>query len=115
MDRRVAKPEPEGISGSGGFQFEALVYRKPNSSMFMSKSWHRELVPPPPPYVHGGAGHSCLEISSYAVVKAGSQICVSVDGNGTYCLDAASDTGTYCIVTDTGTYCKDDAWSEVGK
>ncbi|XP_066365612.1 uncharacterized protein, partial [Miscanthus floridulus] len=113
MDRRVAKPEPEGVSGGGGFQFEALVYRKPNYSGFLSKTWHRELVPPPPPYVHGGgAGHSCLEINSYAVVKAGSQICVSVVGNGTYCLDAASDTGTYCIVTNTATYCKDDAWSE---
>jgi hypothetical protein len=115
MDRRVAKPEPEVVS-RGGFQFEALVYRKPSYSGFLSKTWHRVLVPPPPPYVHGGgAGDSCLEISSYAVVKAGSQICVSVDGNGTYCLDAVSDTGTHCIVTDTATYCKNDAWSEVGK
>ncbi|KAG0519395.1 hypothetical protein BDA96_09G260500 [Sorghum bicolor] len=108
MDRRVAKPEPQG--SGGGFQFEALVYRKPHSS-----SWHRELVPPPPTYVLGGAGDSCLEISSYAIVKAGSQICVSVDGNGTYCLDAASNTGTTDWTGMVATYCEDDAWSEVGK
>ena len=38
MNRRVAKPGPEGVSGGGGFQFEALVYRKPNYSGFLSKT-----------------------------------------------------------------------------
>ncbi|CAD6332707.1 unnamed protein product [Miscanthus lutarioriparius] len=98
MDRRVAKPEPGGVSdGGGGFQFEALVYRKPSFGGFLSKTWHCDLLPPLPPHV-GGSGHSCLEISSYGVV--GSQVCISVDGDGTYCLAAVSN--TYC-------------WSEVGK
>jgi hypothetical protein len=103
MERRVAKPKP---GGCGGFQsqFEALVYRKPSvsCSRFVPKTWRRERLPPPPPYIHGAADHSWLEISSYAVV--GSQVCISVDGDGTYCLAVVSDT-----VMDTY------SWSEVGK
>ena len=104
MDRRVAKPEPGGVSDGGGggggsfhFQFEALVYRKPWYLGYLSKTWHCDLLPPLPPHV-GGSDHSYLEISSYAVV--GSQVCISVDGDGTYCLTTVNN--TYC-------------WSEVGK
>ncbi|RLN17482.1 hypothetical protein C2845_PM02G09270 [Panicum miliaceum] len=89
MDR-VTKPELEADC-----KFEALVYRKPSSN-FLSCSWDCDLLLPPPCF-HDTI-HSCLEISSYAVVKGGSQICISVDGVGTYCLDIVS-------------Y----AWSEVGK
>jgi hypothetical protein len=104
MERRVAnKPEPRGC---GGFQsqFEALVYRKPSvsCSRFLPKTWRCETLPPPPPYICGGADRSWLEISSYTVV--GSQVCISVDGDGTYCLTTVSNP-----VIDTY------SWSEVGK
>ncbi|OEL14375.1 hypothetical protein BAE44_0024608 [Dichanthelium oligosanthes] len=93
MDR-ISKPEAEAEAGG---QFEALVYRKPFP--WRKYSWACDILPPPPPYIGDTTSHSsCLEISSYAVLKGGSQICVSVDGAGTYCLDTAS-------------Y----AWSEVGR
>ncbi|WVZ83747.1 hypothetical protein U9M48_030856 [Paspalum notatum var. saurae] len=70
--------------------FEVLIYHSACSSV-LSKSWHCKLLPLPPPYILGKTSrHSCLEISSYAVLKGGSQICISVNGVGTYCLDTAS-------------------------
>ncbi|KAF8728725.1 hypothetical protein HU200_018001 [Digitaria exilis] len=89
MDR-ITKPEQETDC-----KFEALVYRKPSAN-FLSYSWDCDRLLPPPCF--RDTVHSCLEISSYAVVKGGSQICISVDGVGTYCLDMVSF-----------------AWSEVGK
>lgn len=85
---RIAKPE-------SGCQFEALVYRN-HPANILSKTWECELLPLPP-YICD-TRHGCLKISSYAVVKGGREICISVDGVGTYCFDTVS-------------Y----VWSEVGK
>ncbi|KAJ1266764.1 hypothetical protein BS78_07G003300 [Paspalum vaginatum] len=80
-----------------GNQFEAFIYRNPDRiSCF--KSWDCRLIPPPP-YVYDAKYMAmCPEITSYAVLGDGSNICISVDGVGTYCLDTRSHT-----------------WSEVGR
>uniref|UniRef100_A0A0E0LP29 Uncharacterized protein n=1 Tax=Oryza punctata TaxID=4537 RepID=A0A0E0LP29_ORYPU len=88
MDR-IAKPE------SYQFEIEALIHRN-FSPVIPSKSWDCEILSSPPPDVD--RVRTCLEITSYGVVRGDSQICVSVDSVGTYCMDTAS-------------Y----AWSEVGK
>ncbi|RLM79687.1 uncharacterized protein C2845_PM12G32030 [Panicum miliaceum] len=79
------------------YQFEAFVYRRPASTYF-SKSWQCQLLPSLP-YVHNTKQwHSFPQISSYAVGNGGSEICISVQGRGTYCLNTTSYT-----------------WTEVGK
>ncbi|CAN6184651.1 unnamed protein product [Urochloa humidicola] len=86
-------------SAEGDGQFEAFVFYKPTvSSYTKSRQWI--LLPPPPPYVrqlkHHCNSHRQPEISSYAVVSGvaggASQVWISVDGVGTYCLDTESHT-----------------------
>uniref|UniRef100_A0A0E0HLZ8 DUF1618 domain-containing protein n=1 Tax=Oryza nivara TaxID=4536 RepID=A0A0E0HLZ8_ORYNI len=89
MDR-IAKPQ------EADYLFEALVYRMICSS-YLSKSWDCQLLPPPPPYVVK-CGVDFLKIISYGLVKGGSEICISIDGVGTYCFDTVKHT-----------------WIEVGK
>ncbi|CAL5044458.1 unnamed protein product [Urochloa decumbens] len=92
---RILKPEPSSMEPT--YQFEAFVYRKPALTYF-SKSWQCQLLPSLP-YVHNTKQwHSFPQISSYAVVNGGSEICISVEGLGTYCLNTTSYT-----------------WTEVGK
>jgi hypothetical protein len=93
---RIPKPEV-GCRAQYSEQFEAFVYRKPTKSNYY-KSWHCQLLPPPPYIREPKYCHGCPEICSYAVLRGGSHICISVKGVGTYCLDTASHT-----------------WSEVGK
>ncbi|OEL38818.1 hypothetical protein BAE44_0000156, partial [Dichanthelium oligosanthes] len=64
-----------------------------------NKTWHCNLVPPPP-FVREPSNwdNSRREITAYGVVGGGSHVCISVEGVGTYFLDTASH-----------------AWSEVGK
>uniref|UniRef100_A0A0A9C4I5 DUF1618 domain-containing protein n=1 Tax=Arundo donax TaxID=35708 RepID=A0A0A9C4I5_ARUDO len=85
---------PKSRSGN---QFEAFVYCNPELTRF-SKSWDCQVLPPPP-YVHDAAYLDiCPEIISYGVVNDGSEIFISVEGVGTYCLDTTNHT-----------------WREVGK
>nr|ABF93970.1 hypothetical protein LOC_Os03g05380 [Oryza sativa Japonica Group] len=82
MDR-VPKPEI-GSRAQTSDQFEAFIYRK----NFVDC----QLLPPPPylrDYKHCERRH---KINAYAVVDGGSQICISVEDVGTYCLDTASHT-----------------------
>ncbi|KAL6656910.1 hypothetical protein ACP70R_004690 [Stipagrostis hirtigluma subsp. patula] len=90
-------PEPKG-NGHSSHQFEALVYGKPTSTS-IAKSWHSKLLPPPPfirDLRHWENGRP--RISSYGVVGGGSQVFVSVEGVGTFCLDTVEHT-----------------WSEIGE
>ncbi|PAN41171.2 hypothetical protein PAHAL_8G016200 [Panicum hallii] len=92
---RILKPEPSSMEQT--YQFEAFVYRRPGPTFFY-KCWHCQLLPSLP-YVHSTKQwHSFPQISSYAVVNGGSEICISVEGLGTYCLNTTSYT-----------------WTEVGK
>ncbi|EAY88545.1 hypothetical protein OsI_10019 [Oryza sativa Indica Group] len=70
------------------YQVEAFVYRHPSPAHY-SRTWHCELLPPPP--------YRRLEICSYAALGS-SSICISVNGIGTYRLNIATQT-----------------WEEVGK
>uniref|UniRef100_A0A0E0E7F8 DUF1618 domain-containing protein n=1 Tax=Oryza meridionalis TaxID=40149 RepID=A0A0E0E7F8_9ORYZ len=82
MDR-VPKPEI-GNRAQTSDQFEAFIYRK----NFVDC----QLLPPPPylrDYKHCESRH---KINAYTVVDGGSQICISVEDVGTYCLDTASHT-----------------------
>ncbi|TVU37923.1 hypothetical protein EJB05_11267, partial [Eragrostis curvula] len=91
-------PELEvGCNEKYSYQFEAFVCRKPTLTSY-SKTWQCELLPPPPFVRDPKYLHSRPEISSYAVVDGGSQICISVDDVGTYCLDT-----------------EDHTWSQVGE
>uniref|UniRef100_A0A0E0LP43 DUF1618 domain-containing protein n=1 Tax=Oryza punctata TaxID=4537 RepID=A0A0E0LP43_ORYPU len=97
MDR-IVKPEAgcrAPVEQSNHFEVEALIYSK-YSPVILCKSWECELLPPLPLNVRDDT--TFLEVSSYAVIKGDSQICISIDGVGTYCLDTASN-----------------VWSEVGK
>ncbi|TVU38236.1 hypothetical protein EJB05_11593, partial [Eragrostis curvula] len=87
---RVPEPQPAAAAGVGS-QFEAFVYRKPRSNRYF-KSWDCQLLLPPP-YVRDAATQTrCPEITSYGVVNDGSHVFISVDGIGTYFLDAESHT-----------------------
>ncbi|KAG0519392.1 hypothetical protein BDA96_09G260200 [Sorghum bicolor] len=98
-----AEPDFDDLDGGGGGDLFIMERRGGSCSRFLPKTWRCDRLPPPPPYIHGGgADHSWLEINSYAVV--GSQVCISVDGDGTYCLAAVSNP-----VIDTY------SWSEVGR
>ncbi|KAL6641981.1 hypothetical protein ACP70R_020162 [Stipagrostis hirtigluma subsp. patula] len=81
-------PEPESRNASQkSDQFEAFVYRKPNVTS-VSKSWYGHLLPPPPYVREDTCSWSHRpKITSYAVLGGGSQICISAEGAGTYCLD----------------------------
>uniref|UniRef100_A0A0A8YMD6 DUF1618 domain-containing protein n=1 Tax=Arundo donax TaxID=35708 RepID=A0A0A8YMD6_ARUDO len=92
-------PEQElGGSRKPSYQFEAFVYRKSTLTSF-TKSWHCQLLPPPPFVCDPKYWHSSRrpKISSYAVVKGVngvSHVCISTDGAGTYCLDTMTHTWT---------------------
>ncbi|OEL21891.1 hypothetical protein BAE44_0017090 [Dichanthelium oligosanthes] len=93
---RIPRPEAGSDMQTSG-QFEAFIYRKPTTTSF-AESWHCQLLPPPPylrDYKYCKRRH---KIAAYGVVGGGSQICLSVEDVGTYCLDTASH-----------------VWSEVGK
>ncbi|XP_052150289.1 uncharacterized protein LOC127768702 [Oryza glaberrima] len=78
------------------YQVEAFVYRHPSPARY-SRTWHCELLPPPP-YLHEPNKYNRrLEICSYAALGS-SSICISVNGIGTYRLNIATQT-----------------WEEVGK
>ena len=70
-------------------QFEAFVYRKPNA-VHLNKAWQCQLLPSLPNVHDTKQRHSFPPISSYAVVNGGSEICISVQGLGTYCLNTTS-------------------------
>uniref|UniRef100_A0A0D9Y1W6 Uncharacterized protein n=1 Tax=Leersia perrieri TaxID=77586 RepID=A0A0D9Y1W6_9ORYZ len=87
-------PEPElNWSTPWSDQFEAYVYCNP-TSMPLIKSWQWQLLPPPPFVREFNHWNSSTrpEINSYALL--GSDICISVNGVGTYSLDTASHTWT---------------------
>ncbi|KAG2550118.1 hypothetical protein PVAP13_9KG282600 [Panicum virgatum] len=93
---RILRPEPSGMEQT--HQFEAFVHRRPGSTFF-SKSWQCQLLPSLPCAHTTKQWHSFPQIiSSYDVLNGGSEICVSVQGLGTYCLNTTSHT-----------------WTEVGK
>ncbi|GJN11025.1 hypothetical protein PR202_ga29183 [Eleusine coracana subsp. coracana] len=79
-------------------QFEVFATRSLIMTTY-NKTW-KCLQLPPPPYIREPKYFrgSCPEISSYAVLDGGAQVCVSVDGVGTYSLDTQNHT-----------------WIEVGK
>jgi hypothetical protein len=91
----ITAPEV-GRIGQLSHQFEAFVYRKSTLTSF-SKSWHCQLLPPPPfvcnpnMYCHD----NLPSISSYTVVGGGSHICLSAEGAGTYCLDTVRHTWSH--------------------
>nr|CAB3454969.1 unnamed protein product [Digitaria exilis] len=81
-------------------QFVGIINRRP-ATFRSNKSWHCHILPPPPLLrepCHWDSKNSRPEIVAYGVVGGGSQVCISVNGVGTYCLDTASH-----------------EWSEVGK
>uniref|UniRef100_A0A0A9DI12 DUF1618 domain-containing protein n=1 Tax=Arundo donax TaxID=35708 RepID=A0A0A9DI12_ARUDO len=85
-------PRPETrCSGQHSDQFEAFVYRKPTSISFCQP------LPPPPFVLDPKYRDSRTKISSYAVIEAdgGNQICISVEGAGTYCLHMVNHTWTH--------------------
>ncbi|RLN11496.1 hypothetical protein C2845_PM09G09330 [Panicum miliaceum] len=77
-------------------QFEAFMYHRPSLTSF-NKSWQHQLLPPPPficnPKYYVDNSTQPM-ITSYAVVGGGSQVCISVDDAGTYCLDTVTHTWT---------------------
>uniref|UniRef100_A0A0D9Z220 DUF1618 domain-containing protein n=1 Tax=Oryza glumipatula TaxID=40148 RepID=A0A0D9Z220_9ORYZ len=78
------------------YQVEAFVYRHPSPARY-SRTWHCELLPPPPYLREPNKYNRRLEICSYAALGS-SSICISVNGIGTYSLNIATQT-----------------WEEVGK
>ncbi|CAL5085602.1 unnamed protein product [Urochloa decumbens] len=93
----VPRPEYHRRETHTSDQFEAFVCRRKPAA---AESWRCQLLPPPPylrdsKYWQSRRSH---KIAAYGVVDGGSQVCISVEGVGTYCLDTASHT-----------------WSEVGK
>ena len=89
IEGRPYQEELQGDDEQLSNQFEAFVY---NSE---SKSWHRQLLPPPP-FVHDPKHYENSkhpDITSYAVVERGGShvvVYVSADGAGTYCLDTVT-------------------------
>lgn len=81
---RIPKPEL-GCTAQGSYQFQAFLYGR--TSWSYENCWS-SLILPPPPYIRDSTSLHCPEISSYAVV--GSDICISVDGVGTFCLDTVN-------------------------
>ncbi|KAG2654740.1 hypothetical protein PVAP13_1NG500700 [Panicum virgatum] len=84
---RILKPEPSSMEQT--CQFEAFVYSKPNA-VHLNKAWQCQLLPSLPNVHDTKQRHSFPQISSYAVVNGGSEICISVQGLGTYCLNTTS-------------------------
>lgn len=68
-----------------------MVYRKANLTS-PTKSWHWEHVQQPPYADDPAYWDRRSPITSYGVVGGGSHVCISVQGEGTYCLDTASHT-----------------------
>ncbi|KAL6657603.1 hypothetical protein ACP70R_005383 [Stipagrostis hirtigluma subsp. patula] len=88
---RIPEPEPSRGAQLMSDQFEALIFRYPDDVRGY-KAWvcHRL---PAPPFVRETFHRSDRpKITSYAVLGGGSDICVSVDGVGTYCMDTTSHT-----------------------
>jgi hypothetical protein len=88
----VMEKNPEFEAGScvqHSDQFEAFVFHKPTETSF--KSWHCQLLPPPP-FVHDYAySQKRCKITSYSVVgDNSSHILISAEDAGTYCLDTVS-------------------------
>ncbi len=79
-------------------QFEAYTYghQQPKKSSF--KSWNCRPLPPPPYLRDPMWKKFCHDITAYVVVGGGTQILISVEDVGTYCMDIATHT-----------------WSPVGK
>nr|CAB3458624.1 unnamed protein product [Digitaria exilis] len=93
---RFLQLEEAGIQESN--QFVGVINRMP-ATFRSNKSWHCHILAPPP-FLREPCywDNNRPEITAYGVVGGGSQVCISVKGVGTYCLDTASHT-----------------WSEVGK
>ncbi|RLN16211.1 hypothetical protein C2845_PM02G36890 [Panicum miliaceum] len=73
-------------SGQHSDQFEAIVYRKPTATSSC------QLLPPPPFVFDPKFADKRTKINSYAVINGGSEICISVEGAGTYCFDTVKHT-----------------------
>ncbi|EEC72084.1 hypothetical protein OsI_05028 [Oryza sativa Indica Group] len=87
---RVIKPESPKSSPSQSDQFEAVFYQTPSSVRSVSSTC-KPL--PPPPFVRDPKfSNTRTTINSYAVVSGGSEICISVEGAGTYCMDTVKHT-----------------------
>uniref|UniRef100_A0A0E0JSU0 Uncharacterized protein n=1 Tax=Oryza punctata TaxID=4537 RepID=A0A0E0JSU0_ORYPU len=69
--------------GQHSDQFEVFVYRKNTTTSSC------QLLIPPPFVRDPNFSNTRTKITSYAVVSGGSEICISVQGAGTYCLDIA--------------------------
>ncbi|KAK3127693.1 hypothetical protein QOZ80_7AG0577100 [Eleusine coracana subsp. coracana] len=87
---RIPKPEV-GCSTQYSDQFEAFVFGRTTKSSLI-KSWQCHQLPPLPYVRDPKYCHSRSEISSYAVLEGGSQVCISVKGVGSYFLDTANHT-----------------------
>nr|CAB3454966.1 unnamed protein product [Digitaria exilis] len=93
---RFLQLEEAGIQESN--QFVGVIKHSPGTFSSI-KSWHCHLLAPPPFLLEPCYwDNNRPEITAYGVVGGGSEVCISVKGVGTYCLDTASHT-----------------WSEVGK
>uniref|UniRef100_A0A0D3G1Q0 Uncharacterized protein n=1 Tax=Oryza barthii TaxID=65489 RepID=A0A0D3G1Q0_9ORYZ len=85
----VVKPESTS-SGLRSDQFEAFVYRTPSPRRHLSSTCQSL---PPPPFVRDPKFSNIrTKITSYAVVSGGSEMCISVEGAGTYCMDTVKHT-----------------------
>jgi hypothetical protein len=73
-------------SGQHSDQFEVIVYRKPTAT------YSCQLLPPPPFVRDPKFSNKRTKINSYAVINGGSEICISVEDAGTYCLDTVKHT-----------------------
>uniref|UniRef100_A0A0E0PFQ8 Uncharacterized protein n=1 Tax=Oryza rufipogon TaxID=4529 RepID=A0A0E0PFQ8_ORYRU len=78
----------------GNNQFEAFIYCHYRGSSTL-KSWTRQILLPPPCIYDRAYLGRYLEISSYALLGDGSNICISVKGVGTYCMDMRSFTWSH--------------------
>uniref|UniRef100_A0A0D3EY54 PB1 domain-containing protein n=1 Tax=Oryza barthii TaxID=65489 RepID=A0A0D3EY54_9ORYZ len=87
---RVVKPESPRSSPSHSDQFEAVFYRTPSSVRSVSSTC-KPL--PLPPFVRDPKfSNTRTTINLYVVVSGGSEICISVEGAGTYCMDTVKHT-----------------------
>ncbi|BAF16174.1 Os04g0677000, partial [Oryza sativa Japonica Group] len=85
----VVKPKSTS-SGPRSDQFEAFVYRTPSPRRHLSSTCQSL---PPPPFVRDPKFSNIrTKITSYAVVSGGSEMCISVEGAGTYCMDTVKHT-----------------------